>query len=1064
MLSASTAVQDTIKKALSINAVPRVLIEWNHNRYTDVTTVDNWGASNEATNGYDLDQFPIESITNPLRPTAGILVGKTGEGVVTSAYSDTPGAYRTYTASPDSKYKYWTSQVAAGSTANGGGGYTIDSTKASPYIIYSAQVWANKIYLCFESSYSKPVVYNVDITTNGGSSWTTVATNVVPNSDGTVTLYRQANNSWGTTAYYANPTQLNGIRIVVSSMSVQNSFLNLIEMGLRLQDDVSAYVENYSIDMEMADVDFVAPIGVISSNTGGITLSNVDGRFNNQAPSGTDPNPLYRGLIDANAMVTIDLGIDSTPYGGSKYEYIRQATMFTDTWGSDDETSTIDLKDASKFLQELKPNRMLMTDVTPGKAIWRILDSVGYNNYAYNRLATETANKIDFYWTDSEKTVWDHIQEICQETQVAGYFDAFGVFKIQTRNAVFNFAGIGSPTWTFDYALNGTKQPDIVKLGVSNQFEANTVTIHYKPTALATDTQHRPIQEVVWQPDSDVVLRSSALAKDMDSSQMYFYLNPSDAPYWPFEGMVNIRGELIQYKGKQYRYVDTGGNWQTKTLYSTDDKLHVDNDLSSATKGYQNYFTGKMIVTERGHDWTTAAAHDTTITSWLNENPSFGGIGGTQTVWKGGITHLRSDSIMRVTGRSTWDNNTFYELPHSLTFAQSPNNIGTRFRFPKSPSGSMQHAGIMVHSNSAMNSMYLVDIISTNWRNASNQSRSEIRIMKRTGGVLTSLAQQDHLIAQNVWYDVDVTVSGTTISVFINGHLAVTATDGSLTATNKCGLFIRGYTVADFEYFYYASGANWPNPDTDNSSYLDLIRGGYYSDQHYKDGFYRTREARRKHGKRTITYKQRYQQRFFDEFGILVHEVRPFTVTFDKGPVTYSDLYFSNQSQVVCLDYIGTPFSAEFLLANASRDNAVVQGEDTITFGSDNPVNQVCMITGRTIQQQDEKTITKTNDSAVRARGEVNLDISSDWIQSEDHANDLANWVVDNWSTPADEADIQSFGNPLFEISDIVAVNYPALNMTASNNTYFITKISHDFSDGGLGTSVVLRRARNPVF
>jgi hypothetical protein len=1065
MLTASTAVQNTIKQALAVIASPRVIIEWNHNRYKAISAVDNWGSSTEAQNAYDPDVFPIESIADPLRPTAGILLGKTGEGIVTSGYSDAVDAYRTYTASPDSKYKYWTSQEDSGTTANGGGGYTIDSTKASPYVVYASSVWTNKIYLCFETSWAKPVVYNIDTTTDG-TNWTTVATNVVPASDGSVTLYRQSGGTWTSSVTYANPTQLRGVRVVCSSVSKQNAFLNVIEMGLRLEDDVTSYLIDYSVDMEISEADFVAPIGKISSNSGSITLSNLDGRFNNDAPV-SDPTPLYRGLIDANAKVTIDLGIDSSAYGGSAYEYLRVATMYSDTWASDDEVSTVELRDASKFLQELFPVRMLMSNVTVGKAVWRMLDSVGFNNYEYSRAAAENANKIPFFWTDSEKTVWEQIQDICLTTQAAVYFDAFGVLQIKTQQAAFDFTQVGSPVWTFDYALNGSKQPDIIKLTPGTQYEANKVTVHYKPTALAIDSRGKPSQEQVWAPEGDVVLRSTALKADMTSSQMFFNIDPKDASYWPYSGMVNIRGELIKYDGKQYRYVDKTNTWQTKTIKSTDEKLHVDKDLSSATLGYQNYFTGKMIVTQRGFDWTTAASHDTTIATWKSAGPAFGAVGGSQTTWTGGLDHLPADSIMRMTGRSTWTDTTFYEAPHSQVWAQSPTNIGMRFRFPKSPSGSSAHGGIFVHSNSAMNSMYLIDIVSTDYLDSTDArtSRDEVRIMKRDAGSLTSLngRGEEHMIIEGIWYDVDLLVKGDIISVFINGKLTASITDASLAKTAKLGPYIRGYTVMDLEYFYYASQAGWPDPDTDNSSYLDLINGGYYSDQHYRDGFYRTREAKRKHGKRSITYQQKYAQRFFDEFGILVHEVRPYTIDFEKGPVTYSDLYFSNTSQVVCLEYIGTSFGASFILANASRYNSVVNGDDELTYRG-NTINQILRVFGRTVQQQDEKTIEKKNAAAIKARGEVALDIASDWIQTEDHALDLANWIADHWSTPADEVEVEIFGNPLLELTDVVGVNYPLLNMTSTTHQYFVTKISQQYGEGGLSTTVTLRRARNAIY
>lgn len=1079
MITVTQATLDALQKSIAVQAVPRVVIEWNQNRYTKVATVDNWGSSNEDSNAYDPDVFPIESIVRPMRPTSGILRAKTSEGVVTTGLVDptltqtvsgrgTGRAFRgrTYTTTPDDIYQYWTSQDKSGTTANAGGGYTINSAYASPYVIYNKAVWTNKIYLCFETSWAKPVVYNIDVTTDG-TNWTTVATNVVPNLNGQVTLYRQADGTWSSTVSYFNPTQLLGVRIVVSSMSKTNSWLNLIEMGLRLENDLTPFLKSYSVGLEVADVDNIAPIGVASSNTGSVILDNTDGRFNNTAPSGTDPYPWYRGLIDLNAQVRIDLGFNTNGlWDGTTSEYIRQATMFTDDWTGNDTESTLDLKDGSKFLQELKPLPALIHNTTAGAIIWRLLDSVGWDNWEFSRAAFENANKIPFFWTDGTKTMWEIIQDVCRDTQTACYFDANGTLQIKTSQNAYNTAA--TPVWTFDYALNGTKQPDIMDLNVTGQYEANSVTIHYRPTALANDYRGLPIQEVVWKPDSDVVLRSSALVSDMDASQMYFYIPGKDAAYWPYDGMVNIRGELIKYKGKQYRYVDKNGNWQTKVCYSTDDKLHVDYDLSSSAKSYQNHFTGKMIVTKRGWDWTTGAAHDTTIQSWLNANPSFGPIGGTQTVWKGGLRHIRSDSLLRLNGRASWDENTFYCAPRTTPWNAAPTNFGTRFRFPRNPKGSKFRCGIFFSSNSALNSMYAVDIISTT-QLSNGSARNEIAIIKRDSGTVTRLGANNGkgaaaAIVPGIWYDLDVTVSNGTISVFLNGRLVLNATDSSLVSTSRLGLYIRGNTIADFEYFYYATNAGWPDPDDDNSSFLDIIRGGYYSKQHYQDGYYRTRTAHRKAGNRSVSYKQKYSQRFFDEFGILVHEVRPYDVTFDKAPVTYSDLYFSNTYQAVALEYVGTPFGGHFILANASRYNAVVQGEDELPFGADNPVSQQLMVTGRTIQQQDEKTVVAKNNAAIRVRGEITLDFQSNWIQTEAHANDLANWIKDNWSTPADEIEVQAFGNPLLELTDVVSVNFPPKNMTAATHTYFVTRINHDFSEGGLSTTVTLRRLKAADF
>jgi len=190
-----------------------------------------------------------------------------------------------------------------------------------------------------------------------------------------------------------------------------------------------------------------------------------------------------------------------------------------------------------------------------------------------------------------------------------------------------------------------------------------------------------------------------------------------------------------------------------------------------------------------------------------------------------------------------------------------------------------------------------------------------------------------------------------------------------------------------------------------------------------------------------------------------VHEYRPYEVTFDKSPVLYSSLYVSNEDQVVQDEYVGYPFGAHFIIANASRWNSVVNGEDTLTYGSDNPVDQKIMITGRTIQQAEATDYVVTDEQAVRARGEIALEFNSQWIQSEAAAKSLGDWIVANWAEPADEIEVEVFGNALIQIGDIVAINYPPKDMVASTHKYFVTSVSNTW-DNGLSTTLNLRRAR----
>lgn len=1061
MQTSTSFFQNALKQGENLTPAARVIAEWNHNRYTEITTVDNFGYD-EKTNGYDLDMYPIETIAAPVRPTAGLLKARAGEGAVVQGYSDTVRGYRTYTADPDSKYKYWTGPAQANTTPYTGGGYTLPEP-VRPYIIYADLVLTNKIYLCFEDSWARPQKYDIQITTNG-TTWTTIASDVVTNDSGQVILYLQDGGTWSSTVNRNNGLNIKGIKLDIKSMNRINSWLNLVEMGARLEKDLSDRLIDYSAKNELGDTDFITPMGTISSNTGSITLSNYDGIFN--VDSADSP---YKGLIDANVKFTLDFGIDVSDWGGSGIEYIRIATMYSENWGGNEETATIPLKDASKFLQEAKPLRELMEDVTIGMAIWRMLDSIGFIDYEYVRSAEVASNKIAFFWTDSDRTVWDQIQELCRVTQSAAYFDEYGILQIKTRDSAYDKTKPVS--WVLDYAQNGSKQPDIVDLNVGGNFEANKVTVKYQKTNLAVDDQGRPISEIVWQPEDTIVLRSSNLTTAMTKTDTHFWIDKKDIETWPYDGMINVRGELIKYKGKGYRYYPKGrsytGNINTdttfKVIYTTDEKTQIDNELSDEFNGWRNYFTGYMEVEERGYDSTTAQDHDLVQTVWLS-NGSYFGTSGTQKLWNGGTKFMVADGILRLqsTGKKA-TNKHWYTARRGAWVGESPKFIGTCMRFPTSPKGRNMNAGIWVWGNTAQNQMYAVDITATT--HTDRKYGNEVRVLKRlSNGTVTSLGGKGAVVAisENAWYDVDVVVTpGADFTVSINGIpvLRVSDTGSDLPISGRAGLYVRGDGVADYEYFYMMADGGIQETDLDNSSYLDLIRGGYYSNQYYRDFVTRSRVAQIRRGKKTIKYIQPYDQRYFDEFGMQVHEYRPYEITFDKFPVLYSSLYLSNDSQVIQDEYVHNPFGAHFIIANASRVNSVVNGEDTLTYGSDNAIDQKIMITGRTIQQAEATDYVVQDDLAIRARGEIAIEFSSGWIQSESAAKALGDWIVENWSTPADEVEVEIFGNPLLQLGDIVAVNYPPRDMIESTHKYFVVSVDNEW-DNGLATTMTLRRAR----
>jgi hypothetical protein len=1073
MQSASVTLTDKLKQDLAIYAQPRLIAEWSLNRYVTIQSCTNPALA--TSDEFDLDMFPITSIVEADRPTKGILkaIASTnaqisalgGDGFVTGGYIDAPSAAARYmTASVDDKYKYYTSGTTAGST------YNTTPTAISgvqPTVVYSTAAWSNKLYIGVESSYAQPSAYTIDITTDG-SAWTNVASEATApiNTDGSIVLYRQADNSWATTIYRENPVQIRGVRMTVTQMNRGGTRFNLIELGARLESDLSQFVISYSVENSMSETSFVAPLGVASANSAHVSLSNVDGRF-------TDDNPssLYYSLLEKNVEFRMDLGINIGTVASPNYEYIRQFTMRTETWNDQTRDGTdVELHDDANFLQSVKPQPALYQNMTIGEIIWRMLDSVGYSRWAYDPMDNDATMLVPQFWNDGKVPVWESISKLAQDTQTAIYFNEFGILQIQTRNAAYNLTN--PVAWQLDAVPNGSKQPDIKELKKTYDFEANVVNVRYKPTSISKESDSGvPVMETVWEPEDTVVLRSSNLISTVTNTGLIFKITPTEATTWPYTGIFQVEGEFVRYSKKGYTYKNAGGTFVTTYIASQDEKEALDKVYPGG--GYVNYFNGDLQVaslTDRGIWGTTAATHELGTSNWVRKR--YRTLGGTIYNWNAGFIHEKNNSTVRLITNSTFTGNSWYVVGAGSSANAAPAYFGTRLRFT---TGRAAGLAMGVNSNDAG---YYVELlktasIGTTERTYTNElcfyvrhTDGSIQRFGPNGGKGIAMS-----VIDGAWYDLDVkfeTVgSNYNFLIRVNGaiRMAVSVPTSSGTGLSFGGgfaMFVRGYTNTQFEYFYTATNSpvSFTEP-FDEEGWWDRIKDGYQSGQWDRQWTYGyTYVSRLRYGRYVpIQIVNRYAYRFMDEFGPIVHEVREFDVEFSKSPVLHSSLYLSNDAQVINPEYLSNPFKASFVLANASRENAIVSGEDTLTYGEDNPVSQKFLIYGRTFTQEEERTETVKDEAAVKRRGEQALDIDSEWVQTEAAAKALGNWIVYHWSGGADEVDASIFGNPLLQLGDIVSVNYPLVNMAPSTHQYFVVGLEHSF-DNGLETNLKLRRRK----
>lgn len=1080
MKTASTDLKNILRNNVAVRAIPVLIAEWNYNRYATVSTVANAYSTTDPRPQMDQDTFPIKSIVEPNRPTRGIVkasaVGQsTGYSVwlqkTTSSFPYKPGDVRWYTADPNSLYKYWTSPYFTDTAMGAQSDYGFTpATGVQPYVVYAANVFSNKIVVGFENSWATPTRLVIQTTTDG-TNWTTISTNPTVNANGQVILYRQSNGSWSATKSTANETNIRGVRVQVNALNRPHSQASVIEISARRENDLSAYLIDYDCEFTMDEPNFVTPLGKCSANNGSITLSNVDGRFSNENPSST-----YYGMIKKNIRLTLDLVYDVT----AGTESIRHFTMYSEEWaGEGEEEVTVNVKDSSKYFQDQDAPARLLQDVTVGEAVWRLCDTVGFVNYAYSTAGTAISTQIPYFWTDGEKTIWQVFQELAQATQTAIYFDEYDILQIRTRDAAFDETR--AVDWDFTAVNAAPRLADIEEAKLERTYEANSVDVTYKNTKVSDFGTGLPVMEKVWEPEGAFVLRASPLyLENMNASQTSLRINPRQAETWPYEGMLAIDGELIKYRGKKYGYWSKTTNRQESVvIYSKEEKDYWDSpERTFEDKKYLNGFVGDLMNLERGFKGTWATTH---ATKPKNMSVTATQLNQTNTVSRGVnayIVHNQADSTITLGPAAPRGASDWVSAHATYTGGGIPVNFGTRFKFTEA---GYHKPGGMFLMGGAADSGYYIEFFTSKIREEVPDlggARNEIGIVRRlpngvsqraTGVSLDENGQQGppipvigvpFNIVPDVWYDLDVKWAVVAnnyhgIWISINGkYVAYFEISNTVTPSTDFGVWCEAPGQMKFEYLYAHEDVDDSLRANDSDPIQDQIKGGYASgrwNQFVYKNYRNTNDW--------DTYVRYNPQRFyFDEFGAVAHEVREMDVAFEKFPAIHSRLYFSNDSQVMCPEYIATPFGASFILANRSRYNAIVSGEDKITFGEENPVDQKIMVYGRLVFQEDEETITVKNEASIREKGKISVTIQNDWIQNKAEAQSLADWIVNNWPSEADQVQLTVFGNPLIQLGDLVTVNYPARSMAPATHKYFVVGVAQEFSEG-LGTSINLRRA-----
>ena len=1079
MISVSNTTKDLLKKGSSISTSAGATIEYNLNSMVEYITATSSALANPYTNAFK-KLFPIDTIYKPFRPlSSGIKYL-----VHTTNNTDTPlnsferprdvdmgTKPRLYYPGPDTVYKYWL--APKNTNIDISLEYFSDEAKTVAKLIPS-----NKIVARFETSHDTPTSWT--ITGVKQDNTTISASGNTLNSSGEAVIYYNGT-TWSTTepTTYTTTQYLKKVSLTAVSSNT-GKFIGVIELAPKWVIPIDSDIVSLSINKETtADDSSIVPVGTITANYMSLSLM----KPHTTSRSITEYN--IKNSID-NTKIYLFKNVSIKPYinigNGITSEKVIQGTFYINSWSlSEFGDASIEATDAAKILQDTLCPQLLVQDSPVTGIIKRVLDSVGFSTYKIN--VNKTNNIVDddsipslsFWWSEGDKTVWDVLQELCRDIQMNAFVDENNILNFYSRNYIYDSSAESQWTFTSEQINNGSVvdyAPNIVSLSSREMHSGNQVRVRYRTAYVSTNSES---SQPLWTSEESY-LGAGSLVEDVADSSQTFKLEPAtinsarpDKVLDQFNGYVLIGGEIIEYDGLWYQYVPVSGGAPSRVLIKSQSDVYKYSALSKP--GLKNFYpTGEYNIKTRGALTTPKSDHKKSPDSYINktgesDSNKFNLYNITLATpdvakLKPGVGYITSPA--NSTGSTTTksflavsnldkDKKTFdiaVKGFKSVDESKSYFSCGTRMFFDSQLSSPEQVGGIgFCLDSTGKNGYYL--IIRTTAFAGLQKDVMLVRVKDNKLKVLKDSQQTTPKTLAGIYagssYTVDVlvkreSVSGgsfkNTITVFINGF-KITASDSGTesfdeyipptTITKNVGLHC-GQGVVYFEHVY-AKSIEESEYDKNrlNTSYQ---YNGVYSDDTvsmlYGDIIYNNGNTSIDNSGSII------------EFGTIAREIRKVKDSYDEDrPAIPIQFRTALNKYVTVLDSRLQPFSSEAYVLNNTSSSIILHDNNYTSF----------YLLGNSIQRSPG-VIDYDTDQSDDSNNKESVIFDSSWIQSEEDAKSLAEWLKSNALNKGSFIDMKVFGNPILSAGDIISINYPILGMSQNSVKYIITRCSLEYSEG----------------